>query len=207
MQYFISPMIHPGRWRWRITEHRSGFGASPSTFLPSHAYHLLTKKYPSLPTWAKTSVLTQSCAVDAMAWAPIFLSCGECYCAPCHGKWNCTSRNLALLVDKHIFDHIVVATAKSAGWSAFKILSLNRSPWHTWTDITEKLWDLCFTSSIPLNQRQKIELALPINTAGSGPDVVLHIWAELRLLLRKMVPASSPDIPVDFLGPALVLQS
>lgn len=35
---------------------------------------------------------------------------------------------------------IVVAIAKAAGWSAFKIMSLNHSSWHTCTDSSEKLW-------------------------------------------------------------------
>ena len=38
------------------------------------------------------------------------------------------SMKLCLLAAKQIFDHIAVVTAKSARWSAFKILCLNHSP-------------------------------------------------------------------------------
>lgn len=38
------------------------------------------------------------------------------------------SMKLCLLAATQIFDHIGVARAKSAGWSAFKILCLNHSP-------------------------------------------------------------------------------
>lgn len=120
------------KWLW----------SSPFHFPTNHAYHLLTKNTQQSVSanMGTKPVFTQGCAVRAMAWSLIFLSCGECYCTPCHGKWNCTSRKFSVLAAKQIFDHIVVAIAKAAGWSAFKILSLNHSPWHTNTDISEKLW-------------------------------------------------------------------
>lgn len=119
--------------------------SSPFHFPTKPCLPFANKKYSAIcycQHGHKSSVLTQKCAVDAMAWSLIFLSCGECHCAPCHGKWNCMSfiNETALLAAKQIFDHIVVAIAKAAGWPAFKILSLDHSPWHTCTDISEKLW-------------------------------------------------------------------
>lgn len=97
-------------------------------------------------------------------------------------------------------NHIVLAIAKSAGWSAFKILSLNHSPWHTCTDISGKLWfGTCVLLVVFFSTRdRKSNLHYPLTQQVQA----LMLWAELRLLLRKMVPASSPDIPVTFLGPA-----
>lgn len=154
--------------------------------------------------WAQ-DLCVQTYALDAMAWSLIFLLCGECHCAPCHGKWNCMSRKFSLLAAKQIFNHIVLAIAKSAEWSAFKILSLNHSPWHTCTDISGKLWfGTCVLLVVFFSTRdRKSNVHYPLTQQVQA----LMLWAELRLLLRKMVPASSPDIPVAFLGPALVLQS
>lgn len=119
----------------------------------------------------KTSAFTQRCAADVMAWSFIFLQFNYCHCTYCQGKRTANEYE-TVPQPKWFWWNSCSNYLHTAIWSAFKILCLNHSPWHSCTALNW-VWTCFLLLFFTTNGHGSFHLPCSQPAIHSSPDGVV----------------------------------